>query len=251
MKFYKRFPGDIQIKTGGLTLAEFGAYDRLLDHYYATEEPIAPDEVYSITRALTRADRGAVDKVLGKFFDISDGGYTQQRADEMIAEAQPKIEAARTNGKSGGRPPKNQTGTKEKPTGLSNGTKAGTKKAKNAKASQSQSNTPHTPQGGAVSLRTWLEAIKASGEKPIPEGDPVFSYIDDIKLPHEFLALAWKEFRHRYSQPDAKRYRDWRAVFRKAVRGNWLKLWWSNGDEYQLTTTGLQAQRAHQEKAAA
>ena len=31
MKFYKRFPGDIDIKTGDLTLVEFGAYDRLLD----------------------------------------------------------------------------------------------------------------------------------------------------------------------------------------------------------------------------
>jgi uncharacterized protein YdaU (DUF1376 family) len=135
VKFYKRFPGDIQIKTGGLTLAEFGAYDRLLDHYYATEEPIAPDEVYSITRALTKVDREAVDKVLRKFFDREALGYTQQRADEMIAEAQPKIEAARTNGLKGGRPKTKPSQTEQKPNGLV----AETKDEPNAKTSQSQS----------------------------------------------------------------------------------------------------------------
>ena len=42
----------------------------------------------------------------------------------------------------------------------------------------------------------------------------------------------------------AKRYKDWRAVFRKAVRGNWLKLWLCDGEGYRLSTIGIQAQRA-------
>lgn len=114
--------------------------------------------------------------------------------------------------------------------------------------------TPHTPRGGktsAVGLKSWLEAIKAKGEKPIPPGDAVFAYADEVGLPSEFLHLAWREFLHRYSQPDAKRYRDWRAVFRKAIRGNWLKLWYLDGQgAYALTTVGVQAQRSHGEKAA-
>ena len=95
--------------------------------------------------------------------------------------------------------------------------------------------------------------MKAAGEKPIPEGDAVFVYADEVGIPHEFLRLAWLEFRHRYTQPDAKRYRDWRSVFRKSVRGNWLKLWWLDpaSNAYGLTTVGLQAQRAHQERHAA
>jgi uncharacterized protein YdaU (DUF1376 family) len=40
VNFYKRFIGDIQAKTGALSLAEFGAYDRLLDHYYSTEKAV-------------------------------------------------------------------------------------------------------------------------------------------------------------------------------------------------------------------
>ena len=87
----------------------------------------------------------------------------------------------------------------------------------------------------------------------MPDNDPVFTYAAEVGIPHEFLRLAWLEFRVRYSAPDAKRYRNWRSVFQKAVRGNWLKLWFLDAasNEYGLTTVGLQAQRAHSERPAA
>ena len=113
---------------------------------------------------------------------------------------------------------------------------------------------PIPPKGGEksspVSLKTWIETVKAKGETPIPEEDPVFVYAEKIGLPDEFLALAWSEFRERYSQPGAKRYKDWRSVFRKSVQGNWLKLWWHDGESYRLSTAGIQAQRAKEAKAA-
>ncbi len=97
----------------------------------------------------------------------------------------------------------------------------------------------------AVALPTWLEEIKSAGEKPVPENDPVFVYAEQVGIPQDHLRLCWREFRHRYSQPGAKRYRDWRGVFRKAVRGNWLKLWWVDGEgAYALTTCGKQAEKA-------
>ena len=112
-----------------------------------------------------------------------------------------------------------------------------------------RSNTPLTPlpetKLGKIGLKAWLEDVKAKGEKAIPEGDPVFAYADSVGIPREFLSLAWVEFKTRYTAPDAKRYTDWRAVFRKAVRGNWLKLWYADGDTYALTTVGVQARRAH------
>jgi hypothetical protein len=114
---------------------------------------------------------------------------------------------------------------------------------------------PHTPKGAktAVSLKTWLESLEAEGVTPIPPDDPVFAYAASVGIPIDFLRLAWLEFRHRYGQPDAKRYRDWRAVFRKAVRGNWLRLWWLDAasQQYGLTTIGMQAKRAHEERIAA
>ncbi len=101
-----------------------------------------------------------------------------------------------------------------------------------------------------VDLRSWLERIKAKGEKAIPPDDAVHQYAEQVGLPPDFLLLAWQEFRVRYAQPDAKRYKDWRAVFRRAVRENWLKLWYVDGTGYALTTVGFQAQRVHTERAA-
>lgn len=110
---------------------------------------------------------------------------------------------------------------------------------------QAPGNTPQTPRGGkaAVSLKTWAEATRAAGQKLIPDDDPVFTYAVEVGIPDEFMSLAWQEFKHRYAQEGAKRYKDWRSVFRKAVRGNWLKLWYLDGDTYRLTTVGHQAMR--------
>jgi len=155
MNFYKRFIGDIQAKTGGLSLAEFGAYDRLLDHYYSTEQPVPTDEIYRICRAMSGAERAAVDRVLAKFFDHTPEGYTQSKADEVIAKALPLIEAARVNGKRGGRPPKNKT--QQKPSGFQNDNPAETQQEPSAKANQSQSQIPEeiTP-----SLSTTVEGVQ-------------------------------------------------------------------------------------------
>jgi uncharacterized protein YdaU (DUF1376 family) len=128
VNFYKRFIGDIQAKTGGLTLAQFGAYDRLLDHYYSTENPVPVEECYRICRAMSKDERAAVDAVLGKFFELGPDGYSQSKADEVIAKAQPLIEAARANGKKGGRPAKPKT--QQEPNGFNDGGKDGEKSAK-------------------------------------------------------------------------------------------------------------------------
>lgn len=141
MNFYKRFIGDIQGKTGGLTLAEFGAYDRLLDHYYSTEKPIKNDEIYRICRAMNAAEKRAVDAVLSQFFCMTENGYIQSKADELIAKALPLIEAARANGKKGGRPPKPKT--QQEPSGFQKHNPAETEMVK-ASQSQSQSQT-HSP----------------------------------------------------------------------------------------------------------
>ena len=121
--------------------------------------------------------------------------------------------------------------------------------------------TPQPPKGAkpdrkssAVSLKAWLEAVRDRGEKPVPEDDPVFAYAGKVGIPAEFLALAWRQFRHRYlEQHPAKRYTDWRRVFRNAVEGNWLKLWFLDpvSGQYGLTTVGEQAKRAQAERTAA
>lgn len=96
----------------------------------------------------------------------------------------------------------------------------------------------------AIAFQTFLDDCKSKGELPIPEDDTVFKYADETGIPIEFLRLHWLEFKERYTAPDAKRYKDWRSVYRKSVRGCWFKLWFIRGDgSVILTTQGEQAKR--------
>jgi hypothetical protein len=56
-------------------------------------------------------------------------------------------------------------------------------------------------------------------------GDPVSAYAERSGINDDFLELAWLEFRERHLDNPAKKYRDWRAAFRNAVRDNWYRLW--------------------------
>lgn len=127
--------------------------------------------------------------------------------------------------------------------------------------SKSKRNTPIPPAGavepeetgagkptrrGAIALQTFLDDCKARGEKPILKDDPVFAYADETGIPDEFLKLHWLEFKERYTMPDSKRYKDWRSVYRKSVRGCWFRLWYLRSDgTCGLTTQGEQAKRHH------
>lgn len=102
----------------------------------------------------------------------------------------------------------------------------------------------------ATSLQTYLDDCRKAGAKAIPEGHAVFAYATKVGIPDEFLRLHWFEFKDRYTMPDAKRYKSWATVFHKSVKGNWFRLWHCNGNgAYVLSTTGIQAQRDHQEAA--
>lgn len=68
--WYPFYVGDYIRKTAHLSLLEHGAYRFLLDHYYATGNPITADKtkLYRICRARTPSERRAVDLVVGEFF---------------------------------------------------------------------------------------------------------------------------------------------------------------------------------------
>ena len=103
-----------------------------------------------------------------------------------------------------------------------------------------------TKKRSAIAFQTFLEDCKANDELSIPENDSVFTYAQEAGLPIEFLRLHWLEFKERYTAPDAKRYKDWRSVYRKSVRGCWFKLWFIRADgTCGLTTQGEQAKRFH------
>lgn len=90
----------------------------------------------------------------------------------------------------------------------------------------------------------FLSECKESGQNPIQEDDPIFNYAEEAGIPDEFMKLCWLEFVER-NRESGKRYKDWRAAFRKCVRGNWYRLWWLDGEQYLLTTNGKQAEIKH------
>ncbi len=92
-------------------------------------------------------------------------------------------------------------------------------------------------------LKTFLDSVPP-GERVIPEGHSSIRFAAAAGIPAEFTKLAWWSFKRRYAEDD-KRYKDWLTVFRKAIEGNWLKLWYVAEDGiYKLTTVGMQAQAA-------
>jgi uncharacterized protein YdaU (DUF1376 family) len=114
------------MKTARLTLAQHGAYTLLLDEVYATERglPAAFDELYRICRAMSKPEQEAVRSVAEMFFPVgADGLRHNERAKEELIEAAPALEAARLNGKKGGRPKKETSGYFENnPMGFQNET---------------------------------------------------------------------------------------------------------------------------------
>ncbi len=97
--WYARFPGDFIRDTGDLSLVQDGAYNRLLDHYYATARPLPNDMVslHRICRAITQEEKDAVEYVANSFFNIGDDGLLRnKRADyELLKNSELREERAR------------------------------------------------------------------------------------------------------------------------------------------------------------
>jgi len=121
VNYYERHLGDYAKDTGHLSILEHGVYTLLLDRYYSTEAGIPETQAFRLSRARTPEEREAVEVVLAEFFELIDGVWINRRAEEEIQKAKVRIEAAKENGRKGGRPKKNPTETQEKPTGFSLG----------------------------------------------------------------------------------------------------------------------------------
>lgn len=259
MNYYERHLGDYAKDTGHLSMLEHGAYSLLLDRYYSTEKGIPEGIAHRIARAKSKDEKKAVDFVLSEFFSLENGVWINGRAEEEIIAAKKKIHAAQENGKKGGRPKSEEKHNEINDCIKPDGFKLGFENETQKKAHQTPDTIkepPIPPKGGgsesrshAVTLKTFLADCREKGEKAIPEGDPVFVFADKAGIPDEWLRIAWKEFRNRYSDGQ-KRYKDWRKTFRNAVRGNWFKVWYCGEDgKMALTSQGRVLDLAHLEAA--
>jgi len=105
-----------------------------------------------------------------------------------------------------------------------------------------------------VTLSQWLVGVHERGEKIISDYEPIWEFCAAVKLPEEFVEIAWVKFRDRYTSDEKakrKRYTNWRQVFKRAVEENWMKLWfYSDADkQFRLTTVGVSADLATREAA--
>jgi len=102
--------------------------------------------------------------------------------------------------------------------------------------------TPVSAKRTPVGIDAWRESL--GDELAIPENDPIFDYAEKTGISIDFLELSWKRFVEDMRERGTRK-KDWRAHYRNAVRGNWFKLWWFDGEGVcRLTTTGEQARRA-------
>jgi uncharacterized protein YdaU (DUF1376 family) len=99
VNYFEKHIGDWIRDTVSLTMLEDGAYNRLIDQYYQTERPLPNDKklVYRLARANSSAERKAVDFVIENFFERTDAGYVQKRAEaelERYSEKRAKAQAS-------------------------------------------------------------------------------------------------------------------------------------------------------------
>ncbi|PVX77189.1 YdaU family protein [Paraburkholderia unamae] len=178
MNYYERYCGDYAKKTARLTLVQHGAYTLLLDEYYSTEQPLSDDfeELYRVCRAMSKAEQDAVRFVADRFFPIGpDGLRHNERADEMIAKARPKMEAAKANGKKGGRPRKN-------PEGSGNGNPDETQAKPSGKPTGFSNQNPE---------ETQVETTRARSPTPTPE-EPTEAKASDADASPDPKSVIWK-----------------------------------------------------------
>src|SRR3990167_6905040 len=104
MQYYRHYIGDFSRKTSHLSLAETGAYRKLLDHYYALEKPLPSslDALCRIVGAQSDVERQAVKNIADTYFPLNgDGARHNNRADEEIRKAQQAIDKMREAGYEG------------------------------------------------------------------------------------------------------------------------------------------------------
>lgn len=185
MIYYKHYIGDYQRHTGHLSLAQDGAYRRMMDHYYSTEEPLPADSatLYRICGAMEKQERAAVDFVVRTFFIESNGRLHHQRIDEEIAIAQEKIRNLKANASAGGKQSGSVRSSKKEAFASPN---AEANAEANGQADTNKVNSHnHTKPIGlekhSLALPAWLAADdwrrfadyrrKASGKKFTPEAE--------------------------------------------------------------------------------
>jgi uncharacterized protein YdaU (DUF1376 family) len=106
LPYFPMYPSDFEAKTSHLTIAEDGAYNRLLRICWMTPGCTMPaDEAWIMrrARAVTDDDKAAVLAVLAEFFTIENGRYSNAKLMRVFREANEAHEKRKNAGSKGGK----------------------------------------------------------------------------------------------------------------------------------------------------
>ena len=124
LAYFPMYPDDFEADTAHLTLAEDGAYNRLLRLCWRTPSCSIPTDmewIYRRMRAANDADKAVIDTVLSEFFTVEKGRFFNARLLREHNASVSRHDAAVKNGKKGGRPPKSlKNNDKDESSGLAN-----------------------------------------------------------------------------------------------------------------------------------
>lgn len=253
MHYYQFNIADYRKDTSHLSLLEHAIYRLLLDTYYLNEEPLTRDKKKLMrTHCVRNAEEvRAFENVLNDYFEETEDGYFHGKCAEELEKIYEKSAKAKASAEARWNKKNNKNkGIKKEECGKdANALRTDSEGNANGMLPNTQypipnNNTPpkNSKKKTAVMLKTYIADLKSQGEPPFRDDDPIYDYAKDSKIPLEFIEICWAEFQGRYFE-EKKKYKDWRSVFRKCVRGNWFKLWWFNNatGSYELTTPGVQA----------
>lgn len=190
MSYYHYHLGDVCRATAHLTPTEVGVFCLMRDYYLTTERPIPQASVYRVARARTRAERAAVDRVLGEAFRFSRGSYACTALDELIAETAKKISNKKSAGAAGGKAKAEKT-LKNQGTSLAGASDVPEHSPSKTLANQnpkpikpSSINLNHTPQPPSSAAELAAQ-VAASGVCVSP--DDIEGWISQGLLPADIL----------------------------------------------------------------
>lgn len=98
MNWYPRYTGDYSRDTAHLSLVEHGAYNMLLDHYYATGNPL-PESIESlmrVCRAFDQHEKDAVRTIADKYFPVHEDGLRHNKKADLVISQQSDKSAKRS-----------------------------------------------------------------------------------------------------------------------------------------------------------
>jgi uncharacterized protein YdaU (DUF1376 family) len=168
--WYPRYPSDYARDTGHLSLAEDGAFSRLLDAYYTKRGPFLNEMegLYRIARAMSRVERQAVQRVVREFFVVRDGMLHNNRADAVLRDMEGRYRKRAEAGAKGGKAKSERPAIGKPPPSVD---VAMLEQCPTQPQPHIHGDTePPNPQGGLETIPAWLseltEGLRGTGRFP-------------------------------------------------------------------------------------